>query len=160
MLSSSHIPLITAALPGASSTPGLGPRSSPARTGMSHRHNPTDGTSSSSQQMWTPLQGHSLQCLPGVCLLRGLLLPAPEKHHENNSLSTTGSPQQGTMAGTAIPIAHEVITPTSSLPITGPDISACSSETGWEGNLAVFHVLVAQSREGGYQKLLMFSPSL
>lgn len=47
-------------------------------------------------------------------LVRGLLLPAPEKHNENNSLSTTGSPQQGTMAGTAIPTAHKMIIPASS----------------------------------------------
>lgn len=32
-----------------------------------------------------PLQGHSLRRLPGVGFFRGLLLPAPEKHHENNS---------------------------------------------------------------------------
>lgn len=93
--------------------------------------------------MWTPLQGHSLRCLPGVGLFRGLLLRAPEKHHENNSLTTKGSPQQGTMAGTAVPIAHKTITPVSSLPIKGSDLSAGSSETGWEGNLAVFHVLEA-----------------
>lgn len=93
--------------------------------------------------MWTPLQGHSLWCLPGVGLFRDLLLPAPEKHHENNSPKTTGSPQQGTMAGTALPIARKLITPASSLPITGSDISACSPETGWGENLDVFHVLVA-----------------
>lgn len=141
LLSSIRVPLTTAALPDASSTPELGPRCSPARRGTSHRQ--PDGVSSSSQQMWTPLKGHSLPCLPGVGLFRGLLLPAPEKQNENNSLSRTGSPQQGTMAGTALPIARKLITPASSLPIIGSDISACSPETGWEGNLDVFHGLAA-----------------
>lgn len=128
------------------------PRSSPARTGMSHRHTPTDGISSSSQQMWTPLQSHRFQCLPGVGLFRDLLMPAPEKHHENSSLSTTGSPQQETMAGTATPIACKTITPASSLPITGPDISACSSETGWKGIWLVFTCLWHKAgREGCYE---------
>lgn len=34
--------------------------------------------------------------------LRGFLLPAPPEQHENKAQSTTGLPQRGTMAGTAV----------------------------------------------------------
>lgn len=139
--SSIRIPLMAAALPDGSAAAGLGPRGSPARRGTSCRQ--LDRVSVSFWQVRTPLRGSSLQHSPGVGLFRGLLLPAPKKHHETNSQGTTGSPQQGTMAGTALPVAHKSITPASPLLLAGSDMSERSPETGSGMNLAVFHMAAA-----------------
>ena len=91
LLSSACIPLTTAALPDGPSTAELGPRGSAARAGTSCAQ--LDGVSLSFWQVRTPHKAHSLWHLPWRGLFRRLLLPAPKKHHENNSHGTTGSPQ-------------------------------------------------------------------